>query len=1732
MLHTKKGERMKNFVKFFRLHKKGFIATLCAFVIAIATAVSCGVVFSDKPEHPLESSLAAETITPRNSGNWTDAGHYANSFAGGTGTEADPYLISTGAELAKLAVDVNKGTNYSGQYFKLTSNIDLLDYYWTPIGKSTTYYFSGNFDGNGKELQNMIIKYSSSQQFYGLFGFINAASNIVTISNLGLSGRVDVSRTASGTGTSAYIYVGSLVGRANSSSSGEFVINNCYNECSVTGNNTYSVAEVGGLVGFTYTSSSSLIVKNCYNVGSVNATGLNTYVGGLIGTDYSSGSSGTHSITNSYNVGSVKGTGRESARVGGLIGDSQYTYGTFTIGNCYNTGSVTGPSTGSSTYVGGFIGWISSSRNIAISNCYYDSSVFTKRVAFGYGASDATAKAVGGVLSLASRMKSESNYGTTSFGTYTDDNSSTGSAVWGEAWDFVNTWVIDPSYNSGYPTFKSYFEKFFWEYNIASSFAGGIGTETDPYLISNGAELAKLAVDVSGGTNYDGQYFKLTENISLSGKDWTPIGNSSSNYFAGNFDGDSKVISGMTIDGDYQYAGLFGYAYGTTFISNLGVEGCSVTCESTGTRAYVGGLVAYLNGSVSVTNCHVTGSISANASNANIYVGGLFGSTFSGQAITDCLNEASVTGESTAANCFVGGIAGYNSKSKLQDCYNTGKISGDSVDNANIGGLLGSVSSSTVEYCFNEGEVSTLGEATAPYVHIGGLVGQNEYDVKISFSYNSGKVSGQATANSYAGGLIGYAYDGESTINQSYNIGEITATATVGYAGGLYSCVGYGSSTNCFSVAAVTGSTLSGAIVGYAEGFVITNCYYDSGKTSTDLVVASGSATMTASGGVSNLGNNYLRDEKYYAASTAFGTYTADDSTTGSAQWTISWDFTNIWDCEGAFNRRFPTFIKRVKDKLWKFCAAESFAGGTGTSADPYQIATAEQLAKLAVDVNSGKSTYQSKYFKLTANIDLSGKYWTPIGISNNYSFKGKGLQGNNCIISGMTIEGDYDYAGLFGYINTYYGVSFTDLEIKDSSINIQSASSSTIGSIAAYLYNYQTSGNFDITNCISRTEITHIGTSSTAGGVIGTLRYRQNNVNLLGCSNFGGITVKGVSNSIYYTGGIVGQIDRADVYQIYTLRVKDCLNEGNINSTAYRLGGIIGGSSSSHSYHTFEISNCINKATISGDKYAGGIFGVFSASAATLVYDCVNYGNIFGANIGGIVGDIRISYEEGKLYNCINYGILSCNSDYRNTTSTSSSYIGGIAGYSMGKYTVENCKNLCDKILVDIGEINTTTVNVYVGGVAGMLQSNAKTCENIAAIKARIKGSESSKNYLYVGGLVGGANPYASKNYIVDSINKGSISAESSGTTNYLYLGGVSGYLDGASDRTIKLSSNINYGEINGNLKGATNYCYSGGTVGCTWDSWGKSEISVNTNFANIIVKDDGAESSKNYIYVGGTLGYVYTLVETTIEENNNFGNLNVNLTDSTSLGNIIGVGGVVGGVKVNKNYGYFTGCTNFGNISVDAVKPASTSNKIYLGGMFGEVMSTSYTTMIELKNCLSECDISAPFGCMGGLIGYYNSSVGYLIESCYYKGSITSQTTGSTSSTDSIGGLVGYLYTGGSRKIKDCYSKVVINTPNKTSTSYIKDTFGYKEFDLNLFQNYYIDFTLNNTSGTTATKTYVGATDGTGESFGSEFWFFNDNFKNGELTLKGIYHIGKGITTTSEENIAKLEALGYTAA
>ena len=202
-------------------------------------------------------------------------GTVATSFARGTGTEADPYIIETPEQLAYLAQTTNAGTNnYKGVYFKQGSDLDLggiqaengtwSGQQWTPIGINRSFY--GNFDGNGYHILNIYINSGESTDRSGLFGRISNDYTDVTIKNINLiSGYINVPAASRS---------GAIIGYANANASYQFNISNCINYAEVIGK-----YEIGGICGFAEFDTPTIM--NCINYG--NITAIDGAAGGIIG---------------------------------------------------------------------------------------------------------------------------------------------------------------------------------------------------------------------------------------------------------------------------------------------------------------------------------------------------------------------------------------------------------------------------------------------------------------------------------------------------------------------------------------------------------------------------------------------------------------------------------------------------------------------------------------------------------------------------------------------------------------------------------------------------------------------------------------------------------------------------------------------------------------------------------------------------------------------------------------------------------------------------------------------------------------------------------------------------------------------------------------------------------------------------------------------------------------------------------------------------------------------------------------------------------------------------------------------------------------------------------------------------------------------------------------------------------------------------------------------------------
>lgn len=269
-------------------------------------------------------------------------------------------------------------------------------------------------------------------------------------------------------------------------------------------------------------------------------------------------------------------------------------------------------------------------------------------------------------------------------------------------------------------------------------------------------------------------------------REWTPIGtydNMRNGSFAGIFDGAGHTISGIFIDTDESYYGLFCAA--SNLIRNLNVVNSVVRGD-----AYVGILVGHGSGST-IQNCVVSGVVVGN--NCCGGVAGL------GCNISNCTNLADVYGGSN-----VGGIVGYGSSGELTDNINYGNVTylkGTGGDGDYFGGITGLNAQNKVLRCANFGNITAIN-------NVGGIwgsqfVSSNKY--VIAYSHNAGNVCGESNV----GGIVGRCVNKE-TVHNCYNTGAVRGNK---YIGGIVGCGDSFTLYNCYNSGYIDSNDIAGAIL-------------------------------------------------------------------------------------------------------------------------------------------------------------------------------------------------------------------------------------------------------------------------------------------------------------------------------------------------------------------------------------------------------------------------------------------------------------------------------------------------------------------------------------------------------------------------------------------------------------------------------------------------------------------------------------------------------------------------------------------------------------------------------------------------------------------------------------------------------------------------------------------------------------------------------------------------------
>lgn len=835
-----------------------------------------------------------------------------------------------------------------------------------------------------------------------------------------------------------------------------------------------------------------------------------------------------------------------------------------------------------------------------------------------------------------------------------------------------------------------------WDGSVAESFSGS-GTETDPYLIESGAELAYLSKFCAEGGNTSGLYYELTADIDLANNVFTPIGPSSTNQFKGIFNGAGNTISNLKIDRTESLSGLFGRVNGAT-IQNLTIDHATITSTS----GNVGALVGAAYGTCTITNCVVKNSSVTGGSNLT---GGLIG--YSGTAVSKCaVIDTTVSGTEyvggliaqvgkavtecytlhvtvTATGDYAGGLIGGGNASDIANCFvRGGSVTGDGY----VGGVIGDGGS------YSKAKIKTtyaVADVTAGTGEFGPLAGGSYVTITTASSFYcsdsalTGKDSGKNTTGTpkttaelkdaailtrlgsafgiYAGadGLknAGFPYLLNAPalpVIQPQKLASPVITWTdksaswtaVPNARGYLVSLAKGSETLLTEMLIETTRNYTTEIELAGTGsYTITVTAIGDGETYGNSDPAENTATITVNTAsvtfavTAEEGRAFAEDEPAITLTMADGKTTL--SLTNNTAKTIP-QGTYTYEVKAKTFATLTDTLNVTANQTVTLTMHYTTDWDGSTTVEPqkdgetYLISNSYELAWFRDEVNKGNYTLNAR---LTENINLGGHPWTAISkltdTSAKTGYKGT-FDGNGKTISGLNPVGELISGKYRGA--GLFGYVYTGGTVKNVTVEGAMKAEWNCGGVVAYL----------------------------AGGRVENCVNRMN------------ITPRSESIYLYYVGGVVGYMTN---YTDNSAVIIGCRNEGSIDggTTGENVGGVVGGASNSPG-----ISNCANTGNISGKASIGGI----AATASIPITACYNTGKITGASskIGGIVG-----YSSSKVTNCYNTGAVAGagKAGYKGVPEG----VGGIAGqlYNSSNGAVAACLNS-----------GTVTSEIYGGALVG----------------------------------------------------------------------------------------------------------------------------------------------------------------------------------------------------------------------------------------------------------------------------------------------------------------------------------------------------------------------------------------------------------------------------------------------
>lgn len=750
------------------------------------------------------------------------------------------------------------------------------------------------------------------------------------------------------------------------------------------------------------------------------------------------------------------------------------------------------------------------------------------------------------------------------------------------------------------------------------------------YVLKSADELMGFCLLANGSIdgeskNFDGWTLSLGNSIDLENSEWKPIPS-----FAGEFNGMSHEIKGLNVnytddDSNSKTAGMFEKLDSTGKILSLAVSG---SVKADGKINNVGGIVGTTAAGSEIRFCRSNIDVKVDAANSTtngMAYGGVAGKVQG--AISNCLKEGTITVDNIKNKCYIGGVAGY------------------------VG--------SAANLCWNTGSVNASG-TTKKNIYTGGIVGYGA----ATNCYNNGSVTGATDKNEYVTGGI----SGNGNVANSYNLGDVTGAEGSAYgisnrnvANSYYLCKLNGKETakyvNSGAEQEITATTEDGKTVYKVGDDVLVNVLNENRGTYIEWInkqdAPNNPVHITRWDGSFEPGVEGVITLVYDPNGGEGAAVTEQQRVEGDTG-----SFTIKSDTELGFKHENGTFLgwstnphaktednsydagKTVsveKNKsLTLYAVWSPIWAGSGTEAAPYEIPDVGKLTALQTQVNENGFSYTGKWFRLTNNIDLNNELWTPIGIDALHSFGGS-LDGGGKTISGLKVETDRQWAGLFGSVRGTYGVPMTmrDLTLKNGSVKFTSSGTSCSGGLVAAV---EGETALELRNVVAE-NLTVSGGRSGSGGLLGRGRVAMTN-----CHNRGG----SVTGS--YAGGLAGM----GYSNLQDHVLAGCTNSAKVVGKR-TAGGMTG--NETHSYGSY--TDCTNNGSISATQgYASGI-------AAGGSYErCSNSGAVTGQQAAGIC------VNGSKATNCSNTGAIT-GTDYAAGILTNGGY-GGVAEFCWNTGKVE----------------------------------------------------------------------------------------------------------------------------------------------------------------------------------------------------------------------------------------------------------------------------------------------------------------------------------------------------------------------------------------------------------------------------------------------------------------------------